>query len=1701
MTNKYPHADHLTNEEVDYELVIRGRTGQVKDEPEAKYRLLRNLFYEDARENRDYPSPYTIDQEFDYILGKLEILRGMLDKGPDDRVTSRLKHFLLRVARCKTPDSSSERMQRELLHEIRALLNRTNGRKITEGKQSRELAADTRRSDLLSQHEELEVEEDILGAEGRDDQQDLTKGTYDRFGSNQGAIKKQLERTPEQVSRVESSQQQQALLSRIAELEKELSETRLSASVSRSFISRNARSTFMEEAIYSHPGMDRTNLDPPQQFRSGWSSGYVRSTPKDRPAENKKWDPPATNNFCKYAGTSHRERRDSLVSGGSRTYFEDSRRQGVVSYNLGESYRYASDESTDDERDWRTRDHQPRRGREDHRPRRGREREWYTEADQPRRRRESGDARQRPLEDFLHKIRRLAKMDRVADDVLLQRVHTILRGAAYDWYLCYSDEFLDWNDFEEKIRYMFGNPNKDQGNRQKIYERKQLRYETFLTFKMEIERLNKLLTRPLDSDRIFEVIWDNMRPHYRSKLACRTVRDLKKLEYYAYRIDAHDPAYRQTREGLSRPAHINRIEVEGEEEDSYSSYSETEEINAIGRRYDRERKRPSQPPQQHSVNPEAGRIVPLCWNCRATGHLWRQSKEEKRIFCYVCGTLGKTTTTCENHPRSPPTDTKRVCEVRVQTESCPHISVKVFDTDYDALLDSGASVSVTNIKDIAKRNGLELEPSPLKIVTADKTVHESLGYVQLPIRFRGVTKIIPTLVVPQVSRALILGYDFWKRFGIQPMILGENGFEQISTIQEIDSAKPSHETVQIPMLPITTLPVLQQGEPDETLDIPALELPEASRTTPETIETEHELTQGERIQLVEAIKLFPCTTENRLGRTSLLQHEIVLRDEAKPIRTPLYRCSPAVQAEMEAELERYRRIDAIEECTSEWASALVPVRKANGKLRVCLDSRRINAWTKKDSYPMRNMGGIFHRLGKATYYSVVDLKDATPQGLFRFKVCPFGLTNAPFTMCRLMDRVIGFDLEPNVFVYLDDIVIATKTFSEHVRLLRIVADRLTKANLTISLDKSHFCRKQVTYLGYLLTEDEVSIDNSRISPILDYARPRNVKDIRRLLGLAGFYQRFIRDYSRIVAPISDLLKKAKNSFRWTDATENAFEELRTALISAPILGNPDFNLPFTIESDASDNAVGAALLQQQNDQQKVIAYFSKKLSSTQRKYASVEKECLGVLLAIEHFRHYVEGTRFKVVTDARSLLWLFIIGVESGNAKLLRWALKIQSYDIELEYKKGKNNILADCLSRSVETISLQQADLEYRNLATRIYKEPTKFPDFRVIDERIWKLVKQDSKIEDARFQWKSYPPMAEREELVRDVHERAHLGAEKTLAALRERYYWPRMSSEVKRFCRRCLTCQTSKATNQNTTAPMNEQKKIVQYPWQFLAMDYVGPLPASGKGRSTCLLVITDLFSKFVIVQPFRQATADSLVHFVENSLFLLFGVPEVILSDNGTQFVSASFRNLLTRYHVTHWRTPNYHPQINDTERVNRVITTAIRACIRKDHREWANNLQQIASAVRNSVHDATRYTPYFVLFGRNMVSDGREYRHLRDASSTHDGQLKDDERDKLLADVRKNLKSAYEKHSSYYNLRSNSNCATYSVGERVLKKNTEQSDKEKGFCAKLAPKYVLAVIKRIVGSHCYDLEDLKGKRLGIFNCAYLKKLNSQSSSPS
>lgn len=349
---------------------------------------------------------------------------------------------------------------------------------------------------------------------------------------------------------------------------------------------------------------------------------------------------------------------------------------------------------------------------------------------------------------------------------------------------------------------------------------------------------------------------------------------------------------------------------------------------------------------------------------------------------------------------------------------------------------------------------------------------------------------------------------------------------------------------------------------------------------------------------------------------------------ATPIKQRYYSVSPKVQSDLYSEIDRMISLGVIEECSGgEWNSPVTLVRKANGKVRLCLDARRVNEVTVKDVYPLPHIEGLISRLDKTKYISTIDLKDAfwqipldersrdktafTVPGrpLYQFTVMPFGLCNAPQRMCRLMDKVIPYHLHDRIFVYLDDLLITSATIEEHFSLLKEVARLIDLAGLTINVEKSHFVLREVKYLGFIISDGVLKVDPLKVDAISSFPTPRTVRQVRRFLGMAGWYRRFIHNYATIATPLFELTKKNKK-WSWNDESRIAFEKLKTSLTTAPVLINADFSRPFFIQCDASSTGIGSVLFQMTDSgEEHPIAFTSKKLNAAQRNYSITELEC------------------------------------------------------------------------------------------------------------------------------------------------------------------------------------------------------------------------------------------------------------------------------------------------------------------------------------------------------------------------------------------------------------------------------------------------------------------------------------------------------------
>ena len=1007
----------------------------------------------------------------------------------------------------------------------------------------------------------------------------------------------------------------------------------------------------------------------------------------------------------------------------------------------------------------------------------------------------------------------------------------------------------------------------------------------------------------------------------------------------------------------------------------------------------------------------------------------------------------------------------------------PFIQIEIFGMKLGALLDSGASISCICGKAAAEFLSKNI---PFKkfasfsksVDTAGGNSFPILGSVETDVTFRGVTKPINFLIIPGLKQDVYLGCDFWRSFGLLDLIF---------------------DTVRIEEL-------------DENSNI-------------------HSLTPQQKAQLEKMINLFPNFDKEGLGKTNVLEHTILIEPNARPVKQRYFSISPAVEEKVHAEVDNMLALGVIEPAPPNcpWSSPVTIAQKEE-KFRLCLDSRKLNKVTIKDAYPQPKIDGILSRLPKAQFISSLDLKHAFWQiglsensrdmtaftvpnrPLYRFKVMPFGLTNAPMTMCRLMDAIIPATLKNRVFVYLDDLLLLSTSYDEHMALLFEVAEILRKAGLTLNIAKCKWCLREVRYLGYIIGEGCIKTDPDKVAAIRNISAPTKVKEVQSFLGLAGWYRRFLKDYSALTAPLTDLCSK-KREFVWTPEAQKSFDTIKELLTSAPLLITADFTCPFIVSCDACKTGIGGVLSQlDETGMERPIAFYSKKLNRAQQNYSITELECLAAYLSIKKFREYIEGHEFKVITDHASLKWL--MNQSDLNGRLARWSMKLQGFNFTIEHRKGSQHIVPDSLSRlpsdSVDSLDLvlplidinspEFLAKDYTDLIKTVAANQNRFPDIKIVDNFVYKRTNFDRGLSEATI-WKLWVPQALTETLIERAHSppmAAHGGIAKTLTKIRLNFFWPHMAKDVKEFVNRCEVCQQCKSPNIVLRPPMGVQSKSTR-PFQRIYIDFLGPYPRS-KAGNIGIFIVLDHLTKFPLVKAVKKFSSSVVIAFLEEFVFHTFGVPEWVISDNGSQFRSSQFSAFLTKYGVKHMLTAIYSPQSNSSERVNRSIIAGIRSYLSKDQRLWDSHLSEIAVALRSSMHSSLGHSPYHVLFGQQMVTHGETYELLRKLDLEEEGEniLDKADRMKLLRDsVKTNLEKAYEVNRKTYNLRSR--LIDFRVGDFVLRRNFAQSSKINHFNSKLAPKFLKSIVLSRVGNSQYKLADTNGKEVGIFHAKDMQKL--------
>ena len=435
------------------------------------------------------------------------------------------------------------------------------------------------------------------------------------------------------------------------------------------------------------------------------------------------------------------------------------------------------------------------------------------------------------------------------------------------------------------------------------------------------------------------------------------------------------------------------------------------------------------------------------------------------------------------------------------------------------------------------------------------------------------------------------------------------------------------------------------------------------------------MNENERTEIKNLILEFAHLFPNVPNRTDSIYHDVDVGD-ANPIKQHPYRMNPLKQRHCQTEIDYMLENDIIEPSSSPWSSPCLLVPKPDGSFRFCTDFRKVNSLTKTDSYPLPRIEDCIDKVGNAKYVSKFDLLKGywqvpltekakevsafvTSNGFFQYKVMPFGMKNAPATFQRMVNHLIS-DLE-GCEGYIDDVIVHSESFDAHLLHIRSLFERLTEANLTVSLMKTEFCHAVVEYLGHVVGNGQVKPVKAKVEAILNYSTPTCKKELMRFLGMAGYYRKFCPNFSSIAYPLTNLLCK-NSKFLWGESCQNAFEQIKAILTVSPVLSSPDFGKPFMLQIDASDVGCGGVLLQNDSDLvSHPIAYYSKKFDKCQRNYSTIEKECLAILLSLQHFDVYVSSCAFPIVicTDHNPLV--FLQKMQNKNHRLIRWSLALQS--------------------------------------------------------------------------------------------------------------------------------------------------------------------------------------------------------------------------------------------------------------------------------------------------------------------------------------------------------------------------------------------------------------------------------------------------------
>ena len=669
-----------------------------------------------------------------------------------------------------------------------------------------------------------------------------------------------------------------------------------------------------------------------------------------------------------------------------------------------------------------------------------------------------------------------------------------------------------------------------------------------------------------------------------------------------------------------------------------------------------------------------------------------------------------------------------------------------------------------------------------------------------------------------------------------------------------------------------------------------------------------------------------------------IQHEIDLIPGSVLPNKAHYRMTPQQHEELKRQVQDLLDKGFVRESISPCAVPALLVPKKDGSWRMCVDSRAINRITVKYRFPIPMLDDMLDQLSGAVFSTKIDLKSGyhqirmkpgdewktafkTKEGLYEWLVMPFGLSNAPSTFMRVMNQVLRPFLSSFVVAYFDDILIYSKTAQEHVEHVSQVLTVLRENQLFANPEKCIWMVDKLIFLGYVVTGDGILPDESKVRAIVDWPAPTTLTELRSFLGLAGFYRRFVKRYSEIAAPLTDLLKL--NQFGWNDTAQAAFDEMKVKLTQAPLLVLPDFDKVFEVDCDASKTGIGAVLSQDGRP----VAFYSEKLGGAKLLYSVYDLELYVIVRSLHHWRHYLIQREFMLYSDHQALK--FLQGQHKLSSRHAKWVSTLQEYTFSIKHKSGTLNKVADALSRR----SLLIGAMQVYTLGFESMKDDIRADEhFQSIVTELEAGGRSDFVLHDGylfRGNCLCIPNTSLRVLIIQELHNQGHFGRDKTAWLIRQRFYWPGLDRDVKTFVKRCRLCQESKGsdTNQGLYTPL----PIPDEPWREVSMDFVVGLPRTVRGLDS-IMVVVDRFSKMACFLPSKTIfDASKVADLYFSAVVRHYGLPSSIVSDRDSKFMGHFWHELWKKLGTKLKFSSPYHPQTDgQTETVNRSLGNLLRA---------------------------------------------------------------------------------------------------------------------------------------------------------------------------